>query len=1198
SPTTYPVSFTGKGDASADGSVLTKVSTTSFTLTDADSTVTTWTKTGTVWLVSSIAEPGSLTTSYTYDGSNRVTQIVAPAPSGVSCTSAPTSTAGCRTLTLAYASSSTSTPPGDFAGRLKSITYTAADPQNTNTMTTIEVAHYAYDSAGRLVQAWDPRLDHSGSHVMTQYGYYSGTNRLQTYTPPGLAAWTITYDGSNRVATVWRPDAALGQTATWTMAYGINPAGGGGSTGLPDLSATAMATWGQNSDLPVTGTAVFPPDHVPSGTPTASDWPYAPISYLDADGRDVNDAGYGAGAWQIDTTTYAANGSLVRTLGARERAEALDTSNAASWASGYANAVRNTASSVTRAAMLDSEDTYDSTGVELTDTLGPIHQVRLDNATIVDARTHVHTDYDQGSPGGATYYLPTNTATSARTLDGTDHDTRSTVTGYGAIVSGDPTGWSLREPTRSTVHMGGSNDIITTTRYNPQGQVVETRLPGNSSGGGAGTTIATYWTATGTGTCNGNPALAGMVCQTAPAAQPSGAPLPVRAQTYDLYGDPVTITETYPGTSTIRTVTLSYDSVGRVTGDNLSVSPTASGGTPLPPATITYDPTTGFVTSVSTSGGSIGQTYDTLGRVHTYTDATGNVTTTGYDIDGRVATVADGKGTATYTYDSSNEHRSLVTALDTGMGANPSVFSATYDAGGDLASQTYPSGLVATTTANDVGEPVALRYAKTSTWLEFTRTFTSQDQAATDTSPQSAQSYGYDPDARLTSVADTVSGFCTTRVYAFDPTLTGGLDSNRTSLTSYPAVSGGACSTATTPTTITNTFDTADRITNTGYSYDDLGRTLTIPAGDAASASTLTYYANDTVNTMTSGSAVRTVSLDPGLRVLTIQDSGGSNPGTVTDHYSGSGDSPVWVTEKDGTWTRNVIGVDGSLAALQTSSQATLKLTDLHSDIVATVPDQTSATGIASYSESTEFGLTRAGDTAPARYGWLGGAQRDASSATGLVLMGSRVYNPFTGRFLQSDSIEGGNANAYTYPTDPVDGADLSGDSMCAAPCGAGGAPVALPVINFPPTVASLAAAVAALIGVSAKLLEGMSEEALKKTPKPTKREDCSEALKRSKTSNCYEGWTGVYYIWIVRYAGAPTDVWKYGITTNRSWERPKSQLNKCRKKADLAGGGDCGYEPLASYSTRWQARVQEYLLILEYFTENDQFPEGQPSGM
>ncbi|HTY72031.1 MAG TPA: hypothetical protein VMI11_06345, partial [Actinomycetes bacterium] len=49
SATSYPVSFTGKGDASADGSVLTKLSATSFTLTDADGTVTTWTKTGSAW---------------------------------------------------------------------------------------------------------------------------------------------------------------------------------------------------------------------------------------------------------------------------------------------------------------------------------------------------------------------------------------------------------------------------------------------------------------------------------------------------------------------------------------------------------------------------------------------------------------------------------------------------------------------------------------------------------------------------------------------------------------------------------------------------------------------------------------------------------------------------------------------------------------------------------------------------------------------------------------------------------------------------------------------------------------------------------------------------------------------------------------------------------------------------------------------
>jgi YD repeat-containing protein len=54
-----------------------------------------------------------------------------------------------------------------------------------------------------------------------------------------------------------------------------------------------------------------------------------------------------------------------------------------------------------------------------------------------------------------------------------------------------------------------------------------------------------------------------------------------------------------------------------------------------------------------------------------YTDVDGNVSSTAYDIDGHVKSRGDGKGTVTYTYDGSDEHRGLVTKVDTGMGSLP-----------------------------------------------------------------------------------------------------------------------------------------------------------------------------------------------------------------------------------------------------------------------------------------------------------------------------------------------------------------------------------------------------------------------------------------------------------------------------------------------------------------------------------------------
>ncbi|MFJ8275139.1 hypothetical protein ACIQ8G_33460 [Streptomyces sp. NPDC094154] len=44
---------------------------------------------------------------------------------------------------------------------------------------------------------------------------------------------------------------------------------------------------------------------------------------------------------------------------------------------------------------------------------------------------------------------------------------------------------------------------------------------------------------------------------------------------------------------------------------------------------------------------------------------------------------------------------------------------------------------------------------------------------------------------------------------------------------------------------------------------------------------------------------------------------------------------------------------------------------------------------------------------------WLGVKRRSSETLPGLVLMGVRLYNPATGRFLSPDTVYGGNANAY-----------------------------------------------------------------------------------------------------------------------------------------------------------------------------------------
>ncbi|MET3808736.1 RHS repeat-associated protein [Nakamurella sp. UYEF19] len=1020
--TTYPVTFSGIDDGAADGASVTKDSATQITLTDDAGTATYWTKTGATWAVSSVKETGSATaTTYTRDVTGRITRILAATPSGISCTT-PDTTPGCRSLTFSYI---TMTVAGASVTRLAGVNLVAYDPAAA-AMSTIAVAAYAYNTAGRLTQAWDPRISPS---LKTGYGYNSN-GRLATLTPPGLAAWTLGYDSSGRLTTASQPDPS-GSTATSTVIYDVPFTGAGAPV---DVGATQTATWGQTSNLVASGTAVFEPSRVPAAAPTSADWPWADLTFLDVNGRTVNTASFGAATWRLDSTQYDINGNVVRALTAGNLAQSQSTTTDTD---PVAVAAPTTAA---RANLLATNTIYNPLDPsQVTDTFGPIHPVTLTSGALVHARSHTFTAYDEGAPAdGVTYALPTTMISSAQDTSGVDRDQVTTRTGYAAITAGDITGWSLRMPTSITAQMSAAPsaaDLVTTTRHNSAGQVIEQRLPAGN-GSDARSTLTSYYTATGTGTCV-SPGLAGLVCSSGPAAQPStGNPLPVTTSTYNIYNQPLAVTAT--AGSTVRTTTTTYDAAGRGATVNTTVTPTAAGGTAIPTVTTAYGLNTGLIKTVSAGGKTLTTTYDTLGRQITYTDAAGTVSTTTYDLAGRVATTDDGKGTVASTYDTADEHRNVVTTQNIGVGSAPGTFTATYDPDGNLQTQTYPNGLLATHRYDNTGEPIALTYTKSgSTWLDFTAAVDAQGRTVAQTSPQSAQTYTFDAAGRLTKVTDNAkatsaatTSTCVTRTYTFDA------NSNRTALASYPDGGGnpaGNCSISTTATTLTSTYDQADRLTNTGYSYDTLGRTTTVPTVDAKGIGTsaaitgnltVGYHSNDLVATQTQGGQTRTYTLDPRQDRINTTTTGSV---TNTNHYDSDSDSPSW-TATGAIWTRNITGPDGNLAATDTDTGVvTLQLSNLHGDIIATADNTTTATGVGNYFEATEYGIPRNPAATPDLYSWVGGKQRSTATFGGLTLMGVRLYNPTTGRFLSVDPVYGGNPNAYIYPVDPIDQYDLNG---------------------------------------------------------------------------------------------------------------------------------------------------------------------------
>jgi RHS repeat-associated protein len=256
----------------------------------------------------------------------------------------------------------------------------------------------------------------------------------------------------------------------------------------------------------------------------------------------------------------------------------------------------------------------------------------------------------------------------------------------------------------------------------------------------------------------------------------------------------------------------------------------------------------------------------------------------------------------------------------------------------------------------------------------------------------------------------------------------------RTALISRAPGIGGACDTSSAGTTQSYSYDAGDRLLGEGIVYDDYGRITSLPAADAGGGTlTTSYYSNDLVKSQTQNGLTNTYELDSALRQR-LRTRSGTQTGTEVYHYAGGSDSPAWI-DSGLSWTRNIAGIGGGLAATQSSSGLVLlRLTNLHGDIIGTASANPEAMKPLTTFEFDEFGNPK-GFSAP-RWGWLGSKERRTEFPSGVIQMGVRSYVPAMGRFISVDPVPGGSANAYDYANaDPVTGFDLAGTSPYNEAC-------------------------------------------------------------------------------------------------------------------------------------------------------------------
>jgi YD repeat-containing protein len=504
--------------------------------------------------------------------------------------------------------------------------------------------------------------------------------------------------------------------------------------------------------------------------------------------------------------------------------------------------------------------------------------------------------------------------------------------------------------------------------------------------------------------CQNHPEWAGLPCQTQPAGQPETSGLtnlPVTDITYNMWEQAEAITETFG--STVRTRKNTFDGAGRP----LTSEVTSTVDKAVPKVTVGYNEKTGALETESTTTEgktkTITRTTNALGQLSSYTDADGATTTRKYDVDERLEEVCDSKGCQILAYDTTTGF--LTKLLDSAAG----MFTASYDIEGKMLVEGYPNGMNADYAISPIGQTIQVEYIKTThctsscVWFSDVIVPSIHGEILAQTSTLSSEIYEDDNSGRLLKTQETPAGKgCVTRLYGWDE------ESNRRSLTTRQPGPKGECATEG-GIAERHEYDPANRIIDSGVSYEGLGNITKLPAADAGTGEashelTSSFYVDSQVASQTQNGETINSSYDPAGRTRETISSG-KTASIVISHYDGPGTALSWTSESTEKWTRNIPGIGGEITAIQTNAGTpVLQLHDLNGNIIATAALSETETKLLTTYNSTEFGVPTTSN--PPKYSWLGADGIASELPSGDITQDGNTYIPLTGQPLQTEPIE------------------------------------------------------------------------------------------------------------------------------------------------------------------------------------------------